>query len=153
MRTKHNLLELLNWCKDEHEGFILSEKVAGKQLLSEHSTYVKPSPNAYIFPHDVELLEFNVFKYQPPLQPQSLPPIIVVSVGFASIDWDEGHERDRVKLMAKYFTCCHGAELIKYPPCDCVFKGLNKCSIPCFQQCTPYDGRSIPVKVNVKLPN
>jgi hypothetical protein len=140
-------LELLNWCKDEHEGFIVSEKIAGKQSLSKQATYVKPSPDAYLFPHDVELLDFNVFKYLPA---QRQAPIILVSVGFASIKWNEAHERDRIKLMAKYFTCCHGAELIKYPPCDCVFKGLKKCSIPCFQQCTPYEGRSIPVKVNVK---
>jgi hypothetical protein len=149
MRTKHNLLELLSWCKDEPEGFVQLKKVAGRQQLSGVSTYIKPSQNAYVFPHDIELLEFNVFKFLPPERFQHLPPVLVVSVGFASIDWNESHERDRIKLMAKYFTCCHGAELIKYPPCDCVFKGLNKCSIPCFQQCTPYEGRSIPVKVNV----
>lgn len=152
MRTKHNMHELLNWCNDEDEGFRVTSVAAHRQKLSRQSTYIPASANAQKFEGDEDLLEHNVFLMDvPPQHQQHYKPLVVMTVGLASIGYHFMRERHRQQLAAKYFTCCHGEGMIKYPPCDCAFKPHQTCSIPCYRQCTPYEGRSIPYKINVRL--
>ena len=152
MRTKHNLMELLKWCNDEKEALNTSNKTPRKQDLLHSSTFIPASPAAQPISPDVDLLEHNIFLMDiPPQHRQHYKPLVLMTVGFASITYHHMRERKRQQQVAKYFTCCHASEMIQYSPCDCAFKSQRMCSIPCFSQCTPYEGRSVPFKINVPL--